>query len=191
MKHPLALLAAALAFGAAAQTTAPLLSKDEMQANLVRIEEQYDQSQARCKRVEGHSRELCNERARGERDVQVAELQFRSEPTPDNDEKLRLARAEARYSLALIGCKDFDGQSRVVCRNDARRARTDAKSEAKLQRQVAEVTLRSEGAVRARTAEAERVTQQQLAAARQRCEALPPEGRLNCMEDVRARFALP
>jgi hypothetical protein len=179
-------LAATLACGAL--QAAPLMSKDEMKAQLVRIEEQYDHAQMRCKRVEGHARELCNEQARGERDIEVAQIQFQNEPTPDNDQKVRLAKADAAYSRALIQCKEMDGQARDICRKDAKRSYEDAKEDAKLQRQVAEVTLRSENAVRERTAEADRVAQAQFNAARQRCEALPPEGRLNCMQDVRTRF---
>jgi hypothetical protein len=186
MKLRLAILAAALCCAGA--HAAPLLTKDEMKANLVRIEEQYDQSQARCKRVEGHARELCNERARGERDVQVAQLQMQAEPTADNDEKVRLTKAEATYSRGLIECKDMDGQARKVCRSEAKLVYEDAKNEAKLQRKVAEVTLRSEAHVRERTAEANRITQQQYDAARQRCEALPPEGRANCIADAKTRF---
>ncbi|HEX2543796.1 MAG TPA: hypothetical protein VHL79_02895, partial [Ramlibacter sp.] len=96
----LPLLAAVLGFCCAAATAAPpfanpVMSKDEVKANLVRIEEQYDNAQKRCRRVQGHSRELCNEQARGERDIQVAELEMRAQPTPEHDQKLRLAKAEA------------------------------------------------------------------------------------------------
>jgi hypothetical protein len=188
MDFRIPLLATALACAGLAHA-APLLSKDEMKATLVRIEEQYDHAQARCKRVQGQARALCNEQARGERDIQVAELDFRNEPTADNDQKVRLAKAEATYSKALVECKEMDGQARDVCRSEAKRSYADAKSEAKLQRQVAEQTLRSENTVRERTAESDRVAQAQYAAARQRCEALPPEGRLNCFEDVKKRFS--
>jgi hypothetical protein len=184
-----ALLAATLAAGAA--QAAPLLSKDEMKANLVRIEEQYDHAQARCKRVTGHARELCSEQARGERDIEVAQLQLRNEPTGENDEKLRLAKAEASYSKGLVECKTFDGTARDVCRREARRSYEEAKVEARLQREVAERTLRSKNVVRERTAESDRIAQAQFATARQRCEALPPEGRLNCLEDAKTRFAQP
>ncbi len=187
MTFRIACLAAALACMAAAHAESPM-TRDEAKAQLVRIEEHYDQSQARCKRVQGHARALCNEDARGERDIEVAQLQFQVEPTADNDEKLRLAKAEARYAKALIECKEMDGQSRDVCRQDAKSVYEDAKADAKLQKEVAAVTLRSEDMVRVRTAESERIAQAQFNAARERCEALPPEGRLNCMEDVRKRF---
>jgi hypothetical protein len=189
----LALLAAALGCCAATANAAPppitrVLSQDETKANLVRIEEQYDNAQKRCRRVQGHARELCNEQARGERDVQVAELDLRSQPTPDNDQKWRLAKAEAAYSMSLVKCKDMDGQARKVCRNDARMVYDDAKTEAKLQREVAEQHLRSDNTVRERTVLAERAADSQFNAARERCEMLPGEGRANCIADAKKRF---
>jgi hypothetical protein len=192
MIHRLALLAAALAcctgVHAAPPAADPVMSKDEIKANLVRIEEQYDHAQTRCRRVQGHARELCNEHARGERDIEVAELELRAHPTADNDQKLRVARAEAAYSTSLVKCKDMDGQARVVCRDDARRTFNDAKAEAKLQREVADQTLRADNSVRERTAEAERVAQAQFNAARERCEMLPGEGRAACIADAKKRF---
>src|ERR1700748_1034520 len=106
------------------------LTTDDVKAQKVRIEEQYDQAQARCRRVQGHARELCNEQARGERDVQQAELQFQAEPTGDNDQKLRIARANAGFALSMVRCKDLDGQARDVCRKDARSVVNQAKAEA-------------------------------------------------------------
>jgi len=164
------------------------LTRDDVKAQKVRIEEQYDQAQARCRRVQGHARELCNEQARGERDVQQAELQLQAEPTGDNDQKLRIARAEAAYSLALVRCKDLGGQARDVCRQDAKMVFSDAKAEAKLQREVSDQQLRAAVTVRDRTTQQEKVADAEFNAARERCEMLPGEGRANCLLDAKKRF---
>jgi hypothetical protein len=188
----IACIAAALACTAGtafAQPAAPsLLSKDEMKAHKIRIEEQYDHAQARCRRVQGHARELCNEQARGERDVQAAELQLQASPTPENDRKVRLAKAEAAYSKALVQCKPLEGSGRDVCRQDAKDVYNAAKAEARLQGEVAAVSLRSENTVRERTTVADRAADAEFAAARTRCEMLPGEGRENCLADARRRF---
>ena len=189
------LAVAALAWAAVAQAAPPLadpvMSRDDVKAQKVRIEEQYDQAQARCKRVQGPARELCNEQARGERDVQVAELQMRMEPTADNDEKVRLAKADATYSQALVKCKTYDGQAKRVCRQDAKSTFETAKSEAKLQKEVVAQTLRSENTVRERTDAADRAALAQFNKARERCEMLPAEGRQNCLADLKTRFGQP
>jgi hypothetical protein len=164
------------------------LTRDDVKAQKVRIEEQYDQAQARCRRVQGHARELCNEKARGERDVQQAELQLQAEPTGDNDQKLRVAKANAAYSLALVRCKDLDGQARDVCRKDAKMGFEEAKEEARLQREVSDQQLRSAVTVRDRTSQQEKVADAEYNAARQRCDVLPPEGRANCLLDAQKRF---
>ena len=183
---------ALLLAGAGAAQALPLvdkaLTRDDVKAQKVRIEEQYDQAQTRCRRVQGHARELCNEQARGERDVQQAELQFQAEPTGDNDQKLRVARAEAAYSLALVRCKDMDGQARDVCRKDAKSVFNEAKAEAKLQREVSEQELRSAVTVRDRTAQQEKLAETEFNAARERCEILPGEGRANCLLDAKKRY---
>ncbi len=190
MTFRIACLAAALACGGSG-FAAPLLSKDELKANKVRIEEQFDQAQSRCKRVEGHARELCNEKARGERDIQAAELQMRSEPTIENDQKLRLAKAEAAYSVALVNCKAMLGAARSVCRDDAKSVFESARAEAKLHQEVVAQNLNSESQVRERTARADRVAQAQFNAARERCEMLPGEARTACLADARQRFGRP
>lgn len=190
MTFRVACLAAALACSAGA-STAPLLSKDELKANKVRIEEQYEQAQTRCKHVEGHARELCNEQARGERDVQAAELQMRAEPTPANEQKLRLAKAEASYSLALVKCKAILGSARSVCRDDARAVFESAKAGARLQQEVVAQTLNSANHVRERAAQADRIAQAQFNAARERCEMLPGEARTACLNDAQQRFGRP
>jgi hypothetical protein len=183
---------ALLAAGASAAQAQPLIDKalttDEVKAQEVRIEQQYDQAQTRCRRVQGHARELCNEQARGDRDIQQAELRLQAEPTGKNDEKLRMARAEAAYSLALVRCKDLDGQARDVCRKDAKMVFAEAKEEAKLQSEVAEQQLRATVTVRDRASKQEKVADAEFNAARQRCDVLPAEGRANCLLDIRKQF---
>ncbi len=178
--------------GASAVRAQPLvdqaLTGEDVKAQKVRIEEQHDQARARCRRVQGHARELCNERARGERDVQQAQLQLQAEPTGDNDQKLRVARGEAAYSLSLVRCKDLDGQAREVCRQDAKSVLDQAKAEAKLQREVADQELRAAVTVRDRAAQQEKLAQTEFNAARERCEVLPGEGRANCLLDAKKRF---
>jgi glycerate-2-kinase len=183
----LACFAAALGCTLAAQAANPL-SEEEVKAHKVRIEEQYDNAQMRCRRVEGHARELCNERARGERDIQSAEVRLQAQPTAENDEKLRLAKAEASYSTALIQCKTMEGSSRDACRSAAKMVFEDARRDAKLQKEVMQQVYAAENAVRLRTAEADRIAEAQFAQARARCEALPPEGRAPCLEDAKTKF---
>ena len=185
----LALLAACAAGAHAAPLQIdPLLTQEEVKARKMRIEEQYDQSQAGCRRLDGHARDLCQEQVRGERDIQQAQLDMDVEPTADHDEKVRLARAGAALSVAMVRCKEFDGQARAVCRDDAKANYAQAKEDAKLQKEVVAQQLRSENTVRERTLQAEKIAEAEYNAARERCAMLPDEGRANCLADAKKRF---
>lgn len=186
-----ALACTALAANAGVHLLNEPMTRDDVKAQKVRIEEQYDNAQKRCKRVQGTARELCNEQARGERDVQQAQLVMDAEPSADNDEKVRLAKANAAYAVALVKCKDFDGQARAVCRTDAKTTLEEAKNDARLQKEVVAQELRAELTVRDRTVAASRAADAQYRAARERCEMLPGEGRENCLADAKKRFEQP
>lgn len=193
MHHRIACLAAALccATAAFAADRAPTMSKEAYKAQQERVEAEYDAAQARCKPMKGISRDVCNEQVRGNRDVAAAELEMQYKPSADADEKVRLAKAEAVYAVALQRCKEYDGNTREVCRKDAKAVFAGAKAEAKLQKQVVAQNLGSELTVRDRTAEQDRVFEAQFKAARERCMMLPDEGRANCLADVRRRFDRP
>lgn len=186
-----ALVACAACAHAAPRLVDPLLTQDEVKVRKLRIEEGYDAAQQGCKRVKGHARELCNEQARGDRDVRLAELDMQAEPNADHDEKVRLAKAGAAFSTAMVRCKDYDGAARTVCRDDAKQVYQDAKQEAKLQKEVVARELHADATVRARTLRAQQVLRAQYQSVLKRCAALPPEGRLKCEADARVRFDQP
>jgi hypothetical protein len=127
------ILAASLACFAAAPGWPQAITAAELQAQQLRIEEDYDHAKTRCQRVLGPARALCKEAARGERNVQAAQLRLRAQPTPENDHRLRMARADARYATSLVRCRELEGQARRVCRDDAQAVHGHAQTEARLQ----------------------------------------------------------
>ena len=185
MDYRIAILAAAFV-GVAAHATP--MSREAYKAQEVRIEAEYDAAQARCKPLKGNARDVCNEQVRGARDIQQAELALQYKPTADNDEKLRVAKAEAIYAVSLQKCKPLDGNAREICRKDAKAVYAGAKAEAKLQKDVVAQQMRSDGIVRDRTDREDKIAETQFNAARERCEMLPAEGRDVCMQDARRRF---
>jgi hypothetical protein len=182
----LALAAAALCCAGAACAAA--MSKETYEAQQVRVEADYDAAQARCKALAGNGRDVCRQQARGERDIAQAALALQYQPTADNDEKLRIARAEAAYAVARQRCKTLDGSGRDICNKDARAVLAAARAEAKLQKDVVAQQMRSDTVVRERTEREEKIAQAQFNAARERCEMLPDEGRDNCLRDAKRRF---
>lgn len=187
MKLPLAILVTALAsaVGAHAEPMAPASPLDAQKA---RIAAQYNQAHVSCLRVEGHARELCEEKAQGERDVQLSALQLQARPTAENDRKLRLAKAEAAYEAAMVRCKAELGPARTVCREDATAALDAAKAEAQQPNARAAQALHAQNAARERSAQPDRIAAAQFAAARERCDMLPIEAQQACMGEAKRRF---
>lgn len=181
---------AACALGAHAAVFDPALTSDEIKAEKLRIEQQYDQSRQGCeRRLEGHERELCREKARGLRDVQQAQLEMRIEPSADHDQDVRLAKAGAQLAVHMVECKELDGDARAICRRDAKTEYEEAKEDARLQKEVVAQELRSEQNVRVRGAEEDRRIEAQYNASRQGCERLPaPDARAQCLADVQKKF---
>ena len=186
MDHRILIAAAFAVIGVAAHATP--MSREAHRAQELRIEAEYDAAQARCKPLQGNARDVCKEQVRGVRDIQQAELALQYKPTVDNDEKLRIARAEAVYAVSLQKCKPLDGNAREVCRKDAKAVFAGAKAEAKLQKDVVAQQMRSDGIVRERTERDDKIAEAQFNAARERCEMLPGEGRDTCLVDARKRF---
>lgn len=195
MIHRLLPLAAALlALGVHAQNREPAParepapSKEQYRAQMKSIEAEYDHGQSRCKPQLGNAKEVCREKARAGRDIAAAELQFRFEPTTKNDEKLRVARAEAAYAVSRQRCGDLAGQSLDACRDEAKGVLRIARAEAKLQAKSGAEGLKSEQAVRDKTALDEQHRDSLFAGALERCGPLGADAREDCVINVRKRF---
>jgi hypothetical protein len=176
----------ATAFAAHAE---PRGSHGAIDALKARIAAQYNQAQASCLRVDGHAREVCEEKAQGERDVQLSALQLQAQPSAENDRKLQLTKAEAAYEAAMVRCQAELGAARRVCRETAQAALNAAKAEAQMPNGAAAQALHAENAARERGAQADRIAAAQLAVARERCEMLPVEAQQACMGEARRRFS--
>jgi hypothetical protein len=181
------ILAVTLACCAAAQA-APPVTAEELKARRVDIEARYGQAQTRCQRAEGHGRELCDQQARSERAIRLAELEMQARPTPGNEQKLRQAKAEGAYATAMVNCKSLLGAARKVCREDARAVLESALGGPRLPRDPVEQALRLGEPAREPSTQAERIAAAQFSAAREHCEMLPGEARGACLAEARQRF---
>ena len=186
MIHRTAVLLLACA-GTTLALAAPM-SKDAYKAQQKHIEAEYTAAKARCKTLEGNARDVCKERVRGERDIALAELDMQVKPTAKNDEKLRLAKAEAAYAVAMQQCEPLKSLAQEICRKDAKAVLAGAKAEAKLQSEAMADNLRATETVRARTEAEEREKAIRFAAARERCGMLPGAQRSECLLNAQERF---
>lgn len=186
-----ALLAVMLGAAAMAQA-APAMSKDAMQAQKKSITANYDAAEARCKLRKGLDRDVCVAAAKGEREVAEAELAQRYEPSVRNDEKLRLARADAAFEVAREKCEQYEGDAKDVCRKDAKAVQAAAHAQAKLQTPAAPSRVVPAAAPAVAVAPAANPQlEAQFLAARERCEMMQGEARAACLVSARQRFGKP
>ena len=187
MRRAACLLLALLAAGPALAQ----LGRESYHARRDQVDAEYDAALARCKPLQDHARDLCKVQARGVREVARAELDLQYKPGPDNEEKLRMVRADAVQAVAREKCDALvERQARDVCRKDAKAAWAAARAEAKMQKEAAQAGLRADKAARHhRSAAEERQLDAQAAAARERCDMMQPGAtRDACLEDARQRF---
>jgi len=131
MKHPMITLAVALCCGFAGSAGAAL-SQDEYKTQKNKIEADAKAAKDRCKALKDNAADICNAEAKGNEKMAKAELETQYKPSPRNDEKLKVAKADAAYDLAKEKCDDLSGNAKDVCKKDAKAAHASAKGESRV-----------------------------------------------------------
>ena len=167
------------------------LTKAERDAEVKRLDADYDTAKKRCDGLSGNAKDICMAQAKGAKDVGKAELEARHKGTPKAQHDARVAKADADYAVAKEKCDELSGNSKDVCVKDAKAAQTRAKADAKVERESKEASKRSVD----RTAEAKReagsdVRNAEYKAAVERCDALAGDAKDRCVADARARFGM-
>lgn len=109
-----ALAAALLAGNAMAQ------ANDDHETARDRIQATYRADKAECNKLKGHAEDVCEEQAKGTRDIALAELEARRDPGPQADERVRMVRAKAEYEVAKEKCDELRGDAEDRCEREAR-----------------------------------------------------------------------
>jgi len=104
------------------------------EAAQARIAADFKAERKACDRVQGPARDLCRTQAKGRQQVARAELQARYEPSPEADQELKNARAEAKYALARVRCDALKGNAEDRCRQEAKGALEAAIRQAKVEK---------------------------------------------------------
>ena len=133
-------LGAATAAGAATANKALMLPSDapltqaSFEAAKAGLARQLSADRAACARLSGHAREVCEAQARGRHKAELARLQARHDPGPEQVEAFRFAVAEANYEVALEKCEPLQRKAKSRCRKDARAAREAAERQARVEK---------------------------------------------------------
>lgn len=158
MKTKLVMLTAVLSCAFAGQAMA--LTKEEYKTQDDRISADYKAAREKCNTLKANAKDICVAEAKGAEKVAKAELEAQYKPSPRNDEKLTVAKADAAYDVAKEKCDDLTpsaspapatpgagagaaanasaASAKDVCIKDAKAAHTKVKEDAKVARAAAD-----------------------------------------------------
>ena len=176
------------------------MSKDEYGAAKDKIATDYTASKAACDPLAGGAKDVCLVEARGKQRVALADLTAGFKPSPKNQYRAQVAAAERDYAVAAERCEDSAGQTRHLCKKDAKAAEKAAIAEAVAQRKTAKADARadektadarkeaSEESAEARKEALEAKTEAQYAAAKERCDIYAGSTKEQCLERARTSY---
>lgn len=125
-----------LSFSAAAM--ANTMSKAEYKAAKENIQVEYKSAKAGCDRFTANANDVCMAEAKGRKNVDLAELEAKYQPSSKAGYEVRIAKAEADYSVANEKCDELGGNTKDVCVKKAKAELTAAKADAKAQMKSAD-----------------------------------------------------
>lgn len=111
--------AAVLAAAGAHADAPPPMTEQELEAEREAIDARYEAQRAACDRLKGRAEDLCRIEAKGERSIARASLEARHAPSPQAQQEVRVARAEAAHALAHARCQALEGRAEARCERQA------------------------------------------------------------------------
>jgi len=197
-KLTISAIAIGLAFSAGAM--AQSMSKDQYKSGKDGIAADYKSAKATCGSLSGNANDICKAEASGKEKVAMAELEADYKPSKDASYKVRVARAEAQYSVARERCDDRAGNVKDVCVKQAEAAAVAAKADAKAWMKTANANEKAaatsaaanskadEKGADARKDAASDKRDADYAVAKEKCGAFAGDAKSNCMNEAKARF---
>ena len=157
---------------------ADAMTRADYQASKTRITTDYKADKAACKTQSGNARDICTEEAKGKEHVARTELAFGYTAKPADQDKLRIAKADAAYAIAKERCDDQTGNAKDVCVKEAKAAKVKALADEKMGAQIRDA--RTEAADDKRTAD--------YKVALEKCDASTGDAKTACVTAAKAQF---
>jgi hypothetical protein len=192
------LLAAAV--GLALSTAAAAMSKDEHKQAKERIETEYKGDKAGCVAASGNAKDVCRAQAKGKHHVALAELEAGYKPTRKSTYDVRMAKAEAGFTVAKERCDDRNGNAKDVCLKEAKATQVAAKADAQAwlksadakhtaKAETAEARAKASGKVAEANKEAAADKREaELKLAITKCDVLAGAAKDTCTSDAKVRY---
>jgi hypothetical protein len=209
--HALA-LAIGLTFSVGAM--APGMTKVQYETARTGVSAELKLARAACDSFSANAKDLCLAEASGKEKVATAELNARFAPSEKASYKVRLARADAQYTLAREKCDDLAGHAKHVCVKEAKAQSVTAKANAKAHMRTAvahdtafSMTSKAQDVADGKAAQAQSKADEISAGARldaarektaaaytvakEKCDALADDAKGNCVKGATARSSKP
>lgn len=176
------------------------MTKAEHNAAAGSIAATYASDKTACKSMNGNARDVCMQEAKGRDMVAKAELESTFSPSGKHSHDVRIAKADAAYSVAREKCDDFAGNAKDVCRKEATSAHVAAKANAKLAEKTADAnaaatakTVDANATARAKTDDAKQDANADkrdadYGVAREKCDAYAGDAKTSCINDAKLRY---
>lgn len=173
-------------------TSALALTPAEHKAEKTRISADYKAAKAQCKTLKANAKDVCEEEAKGQQKIGLAELDYRKDATEGNRHKVAKAKADAAYEVAEEKCDDLSGNPKDVCKKDAKAAHVKALEAAKVA-EVRNAPTSNPAAKAADVSEArkdadKKVREADYKAAAERCDAMSGDVKDKCVNDAKRQF---
>ena len=204
-------VAAAIAMVFSAGAMGATVTKSEYKAANDGISATYKSDKAACGAMKANAKDICIQEAKGKEKVAKAELEANYKPTDKNRNEVRVAKADATYSVAKEKCDDLAGNAKDVCVKEAKAAHVAAKADAKVAIKTAEVNavaqekradanataqekkVDANATAREKTADVKKDAaadkrNADYAVAKEKCDPLAGDAKANCIKEAKVRY---
>jgi len=191
-------LAIGLVFSAGAM--AESMSKNQYKSLGRTIDAEFKLDKAQCKALAGNANDICIAEAKGRHGLANAGLEYQYKPTIQTRYDMRVAKADADYSVASEKCDDRAGNSKDVCVKEAKAAQVhqmaDAETLMKTSKADAVANEKSDDAnekamEKSNEAYKDGAADKRAAdyvVAKEKCDVLAGDAKGNCLSNAKVHF---
>ncbi len=180
------LAAAGFALSAHAEGT---MSKDAYNAAKDHAKAVYKTDAEGCKAMSGNAKDVCEQEAKGKRDVAIADAEASYKGTASARYDARVARVEATYNVAKEKCDDLSGNPKDVCVKQAKAAEVKGKADAKVDKVATESQQdASKKTMAAQRDAAEDKNDANYKLAVERCDSLAGDAKDQCVKAAKMHY---
>lgn len=200
-KFKLSAIAIAVSFAFSSGAIAQSVSKKEYKEGKDKISVEYKLAKESCASLSGNQKDICVVDAKGKEKVAKAELEASYKPSRKSHYNVRLAKADAVYSVSKERCDDLAGNAKGVCVKEAKAAKTAAKADAKVQMKTSDANATANEKITNARSDAKDKTSDirkdaaadkldaQYAVEKEKCDKFAGGAKDNCLADAKKRFS--